>query len=101
MSHTKGPWKAIHLEGGKRGCGEQIMIAGPERGQIIFAGLPCGAEEQIANARLMAASPELLGACKAALILVQQMKAETCSDADRAALLRTLNAVIAKAEGKR
>lgn len=64
MSYTPGPWKLLHLEGGKRGSGEQFIImsdAAPAK--PIACGLPVGDENTRANYRLIEAAPDLLEAC--------------------------------------
>ena len=83
--HTRGPW---HV-------GEGRLVGGPDR--LFVADCSTSdrpAEEQVANMRLVAAAPELLAACKGALVYV---KAVSGADWRVADLLRH---IIAKAEGK-
>ena len=64
MKHTKGPWKVIESK-----LVEKLSIIEID-GDLIFAELSSGdsvpTEEHKANARLIAAAPDLLEACKAA-----------------------------------
>lgn len=67
--HTKGPWRLVKYEGHEAEGDFPGRIVGAN-GDTVFAG-PFSfrslrgetAEQAEANARLMAASPELLGAC--------------------------------------
>jgi len=74
MKHTEGPWN-IQCQGPDEPC----FIIGPEPVNLFLAALKPGRlghgfglqdkltqEEQIANARLMAAAPDLLKACQTA-----------------------------------
>lgn len=73
MKHTPGPWlqngAAIYAlqETGKYHKGEPIL----ENRFYIFIQGPCSEEEKLANAKLIAAAPELLAACEWA---VEQFK---------------------------
>lgn len=91
--HTRGPWRVTGADGGML----SHMVLGPI-GEIIaryspWSGDPKQAEEGQANARLIAAAPDLLAACKA---VEKQMKngyinPDQCLD--------WLAAAIAKARG--
>ena len=93
MNHTPGPWK--HGEGV---CNHKVYsVAQPEKDEIVrcYGDTP---EEAEANARLIAAAPELLNALIAAEIHLEDIaagKATKCSDYDMA----YIKAAIAKATG--
>ncbi len=77
MEHTPGPWEA---EGGASDAPDprwQIFT------ESLILAVTCGGNDQ-ANARLIAAAPELLDACKTAkhwiLGVLQDVAAETYSD---------------------
>ena len=97
MSHTKGPWRLMKLNGGKRGCGDQLAIFGA-RNAVVFAGLPRGPQQE-ADATLMTAAPEFLEAAKHFVDCEfdSQGRAVVRVDPSKIELLR---AAIAKAEGK-
>lgn len=91
MSHTPGPW---HVEA--RGVNLTVIFAGSAKGTRAS---PClimdGDEsEREANARLIAAAPDLLAACKDALFHLEGDS--YCADIEIQACI----AAIAKAEGK-
>jgi hypothetical protein len=105
-SRTPGPWR--YREAGRIGyvvCGDIFVLAeirfpeGEEHGQPIAGGF--GHEE--ANARLMAAAPDLLAALRSAraslayLVVGRQADAEVAEYAKRIA---EIDAAIAKAEGR-
>ena len=78
---TPGPWKA-----------EKYCIWGGLNYQTYIAAMDTGAgheDQEQANARLIAAAPELLAACKLALECGDEMKAE-----------KAIRAAIAKTEGE-
>jgi len=93
-THTPGPWTADWLkERGKyAGCTGIAPTAGPP-----LAYLPPGREDvQKANARLIAAAPDLLGAAKLALHEMCNTVAPRNSFTDA---VDALDAAITKAEG--
>lgn len=66
QAHTPGPWTSIH--GAPKADLEGVMVSVPirtPRGQFVIScsGLPAPGEMQ-ANARLIAAAPNLLAACE-------------------------------------
>ena len=95
--HTPGPWKA-HFE-------EAYYVTGPDRGRVAMMLNLKGAhglggrrtgEESAANARLIAAAPELLEALQALDVLFGHL-ASDCTQYDWIGRART---VIAKATGE-
>ena len=85
--HTPGPWTAYE----SLGC----MMVANSKGEFIeypLNGPPTG--EQLATAALIAAAPELLEACRVALLHING----NCDPF--ATATNTLIAAIAKAEGK-
>lgn len=97
MSHTPGPWAV----GDKRGvwAGPVVMANDGQRG-VAFV---CG--ESDANARLIAAAPDLLAACEALCDRLTGWMDETAADDDDRerqdeAALDMADAAIAKAEGR-
>lgn len=70
MNHTKGPWRSIttKLETSNY-CFHSIMSVDNK----IIAHITDGDDENLANADLMSAAPELLEACEKALGVVQSL----------------------------
>lgn len=97
MSHTPGPWHVVNDE-----AGTPTDIRGPQ-GQLLadtFGELG----EAYANARLIAASPALLAACRAAREMMN-WEVETASnptdwDDRKEALVVMLDAAIRQAEAR-
>ena len=58
-AHTPGPWKMTQLPHGPRGGGGGIVVSGRDVNPVVM--MPEG-ERNEANARLIAAAPELLEA---------------------------------------
>lgn len=92
MSHTPGPWRTSNYQGGVF----QFDVVGPHGEDIGYANVSDGADEPTiypadANARLMAAAPDLLAACRIALEGLPEIRHEA---------KRVLISAIAKAEGK-
>lgn len=86
--HTKGKWKALPL--GDKGL---LNVAAPD-GPVAFTGTAKRSkEENEANARLIAAAPDLLAACEVALYFIE------CGDGERE-VRSTLRNAIAKAKVK-
>ena len=118
--HTPAPWRIDRHDGPCKACrvnhtySPSLWIEGrrpvaqlsilPLEG---YGFIPENNAEQEANARLIAAAPELLVACKAALPHLADLVARTCGEAkefgvgfaDRIAFDK-LEAAIEKAEGK-
>lgn len=108
--HTPAPWR---IEGTERFYSGDMpnVVMGPIGGDPIavvcdFNRYDRNAEQE-ANARLIAAAPELLAACKAAAVLGELGIASTIKVALRVhergsfdRLMDTLRGAIAKAEGK-
>lgn len=103
--HIEGPWVAQHDEEDMQACasiwsGEGMKIA-------IVVGL---AEFDYANARLIAAAPDLLAACKKALDFIEACVEPSCEEGDEIANGAihegnteegdALRAAIARAEGR-
>lgn len=91
--HTPGEWKALHRGGNKW----EIIAASPHvqgfTQTICELNGPWNPANYAANARLIAAAPQLLEACQAALAGFQEGKA-------RVKVYDLLFAAIAKATGK-
>ena len=78
MKHTQGPWfsglkpiKSNHFEHGQMG---QIFAYGPSRFRVADVVGPSNIEAIdtiIANTRLISAAPDLLEACKDALLFIR------------------------------
>ena len=100
-AHTPGPWVADSRVGGVvRGGPVQSFVNGSGQQQVALA---TGQEymkpgEQAANARLIAAAPDLLAACEA---LIDAHRAVVHGEASHVAagLLNAAEAAIAKARG--
>lgn len=91
--HTPGPWKWDEGFGAiVAGDGPDMLVTPMWRRETTA----WGDETNEANARLIAASPDLLEACKAALL--QQSIHTACLGCDES-LVAILRAAIAKAEG--
>lgn len=88
--HTPGPWT---IEIPSNGC-DRYIIHGKSFEEICATCLDTEHEMQ-ANARLIAAAPELLEACRLALGAFEANRIDMQQNAER-----KLNAAIAKAEGK-
>ena len=92
--HTPGPWKcsqhlghfswSVHMDAGDRGRGSTIVdgVGGIDR------------EQRLANARLIAAAPDLLEALEAALRKIEWILPVEWD------VMRQINAAIAKAKGE-
>lgn len=69
--HTPGPWKSVHIPAGYATGDGQIEIQGGEDRLTLVAHIPTerdaprGMRQRKANARLIAAAPQLLEALKA------------------------------------
>ena len=99
--HTPGPWRACGEDKGGCQCGMvwstsvdvivAVAVTAADEAYTCGAGITDPAE-QIANARLIAAAPDLLAACEAMYLWLQLGHAED----DKFG--RTIKAAIAKAE---
>jgi hypothetical protein len=99
MKHTSGPWKRLqgmivgNLHKGERGTeGDVVCLM---KGLVDY-------KNQDANARLIAAAPELLEACRFALLTIEHREGlrhrkDLFTDDERNILLTA----IAKAEGRK
>jgi hypothetical protein len=92
MSHTPGPWT---YREGYRGTEEYVVQRGHEGGFVV-EGL--SKERAEADARLIAAAPELLEVLKAARRAISEV--ENPRQLQVVKTLAALDAAIAKAEGK-
>lgn len=95
--HTPGPWEVLH-------CGidsETILVQSGDGLEICTTiGEQMGLPEEAANARLIAAAPDMLAACKSALEVLDEACQTGYHDAEKdAPTARELEAAIAKAEG--
>lgn len=92
--HTPGPWIQ------DRSCEGRTVVANDPNG-IAFnlAHLPGEHPMQEANARLIAAAPDLLEACKPALEMLDCAEMERMKLRGKAKTIRQLRAAIAKAQG--
>jgi hypothetical protein len=86
MKHTPGPWEAI----GSNVASDDGMVA------ITKVLWPGDNERDAANARLIAAAPELLAACRDALEVEEDMA--QCPDSELAKRLRAAPALLATVE---
>ena len=108
--HTPGPWWTdAKYDGSEFGC--SVIAArtdcgplpgNPTRGQVAFATaiLHTDARKREANARLIAAAPDLLEALKAARELLSWWQGERGDDI-HSAVMESADAAIAKASGVR
>jgi hypothetical protein len=95
--HTKAPWRVA--ENFMRFMKASIVADG-DNGNLVIAHIDNvdGFDgDSYSNARLIAAAPELLGACKSALRALEDNLQPGCMDEEAKVALRL---VIAKAEGK-
>ena len=94
--HTPGPWtlEPSCIRGGDRS--RSLVICGPGR---VSGRSPAEHGEDEANARLIAAAPELLQACREALADLEGYLAEWETD-PALETVQELRAVIAKATGQ-
>lgn len=88
--HTPGPWRYVR-ENGSPSTG-QHMVAGARPGYLAEV-RDCGSGCVEANARLIAAAPELLAALVAAVELIETLSPNECDT------LRHARAAVAKAVG--
>lgn len=95
--HTPGPWEQRKVTYDIK-VGKYPVIAIPISGQGMAIGCVYqGAEGTLANARLIAAAPELLEACRNSRKALIQLCEKGCG---YEGLLKEVEQAIAKAEGK-
>ena len=96
MEHTKGPWKSFNHY---VSTADQQGIANCKN---VQEGNPITPAESYANARLIAAAPDLLAACKGILIYAHEIAERADIDDGHAFWAYIADAVdaIAAAEGK-
>jgi len=102
VRHTPGPWKAVLVEGHRLGGRN-----GAARYDVLAMNPPDFVADRLteANARLIAAAPDLLAAAKCALAALEGLTSGTdaTEDGDETpvgATMRELRAAIAKADGE-
>ena len=102
--HTPGPWEAsadcmeISPSSGPKSHVELARIVGPGEGSSYYS-----YDEATANARLIAAAPELLAACKAAVNALRSCQWGNCSPRQVKSIANAAEAAeaaISKAEGR-
>jgi len=106
MKHTPGPWNIVGREGHAAFGERWVVFQGDEYNHksqriavVSLGGLPAGDQElSTANARLIAAAPDLLAACEDALITLQAVK-HFLHDHELDSI-EYLKLAIAKAEGE-
>lgn len=98
--HTPGPWRVVRANPSP--TSGEWMISGSKPGYLAEV-RDCGSGDVQANARLIAAAPELLAACEAAARLAWEVGCETvdgekflCPDG-RGDLYRQITAALLKA----
>lgn len=94
MSHTPGPWKSFEMAMGE-------YAVNPANGGLLVCELRTlnpFSPEAAANARLIASAPELLEACRRALVLAEPYEG-VAGCGDQQSLCQHLRAAIAKAVG--
>lgn len=99
--HTPGPWTYIEPAGHYREPLDYIVGTTEGWGQTVARINPCNQSE--ANARLMAAAPDLLAALKDLNFFLHVAEMRFGSDEQKAScdrLMARANAVIAKAHGE-
>ena len=99
MSHTPGPWATHKTEGNGGNIPDRLEIVGPEEGRkrsLIASIYGFKLPEGQANARLIAAAPELFEALEAAYMVLGPQKSRFKDYVDAVTLAR---AALAKARG--
>lgn len=96
--HTPGPWRSSWYEENSRThIGSWGLTAGSDSRRVVFRRCKQGDATALANARLIAAAPDLLAACKAALPRLNARRFDTAAHDD---IVTQLEAAIAKAESR-
>jgi hypothetical protein len=96
--HTPGPWKVSGCRMARKGFENPMIECGETHEPLIaeLLGQDRAWETKIANARLIAAAPELLEACKAAVTQFEANADYAFSDRE---VIKAIQSAIAKAEG--
>ena len=84
MSHTPGPWATHKTEGNGGNISDRLEIVVPEEGRkrtLIASIYGFKTPEGQANARLIAAAPELYEALEAAYLVLTSQKTREYADA--------------------
>ncbi len=96
MTHTKGPWPIEQTGDGKRYLIGNGLVEGPNGYEVaeVYSD-DCDPDEALANAKLIAAAPELLEAAERALNYLQNTEDEFgislgCAEALRAAIAKAV-----------
>lgn len=97
-AHTPGPWRVFQAPNGKIiGIGELTGEGVADCGFGVWRG---GSAEALANARLIAAAPELLEAVKILLPILEAVRYTTGLGKTQIARIEKAKATIAKATGE-
>jgi hypothetical protein len=106
--HTPGPWTVTDLDA-PHDFDRSIMARTPIHGNPVAVARVYGGgilakanSASVSNALLIAAAPDLLAACKSALVDLERLfpdRLENLPDTAQYAVARRLQAVILKAEG--
>lgn len=94
--HTASPW-VRQSEQNQDNSVSQVIYGGKDGLDVVTRVLSFGGESSIENAKLIAAAPELLEACKEA---IQWIGDELSGREDETGILFQLQQAIAKAEGR-
>ncbi len=97
VTHTPGPWTADLNFVGERGCPDVWQINAEHH--AICTTQFCYAQETAANARLIAAAPDLLASCTALVAAMRRYEVEVDGDAPTAHIdmMREADSAIARA----
>lgn len=101
QSHTPGPWDAMsfHPAGISIKAEGQVIARTFQRLSSSQSNVTVCVEESKANAKLIAAAPELLECCEQELMSYEQMNQERMFPLDRQ-FMEKLRTAIAKAKGE-
>ena len=98
MTHTPGPWEPSINPSGTRAYGVHTHADGRRTNIVNWGGLSrAGSEEGQANARLLAAAPELLRMLREARTMLKAYGAEY--DAAHIALMDDIDAALSLTQG--
>jgi hypothetical protein len=102
LKHTPGPWKlkdwtSYDQQGVIEAYGEQVVDANDH--MVSSATIEGASEGEEANARLIAAAPELLSACLAVMDAHAEFRREYPNVTDEAPCLGLVREAVAKATG--
>lgn len=100
MPHTPGPWENEDGEITARGAVVANVYQADDFPCLDDADRPAAEEECKANARLIAAAPDLLEACRSALVPVKEAWAKQMEGNDLWPVFEALRAAVARAEGE-